>query len=138
MMPNPVDDDVDYELTVTNQTAELDAFDDASAPAGSGAVTPGSAAVRPLSGLTARDVSAWFGDHKVLERVSLAMDPGTVTALIGPSGCGKSTFLRILNRMHEMVRGAALAGQGLPDSPHNHECGHTPHEGQQAAGEWVP
>jgi phosphate transport system ATP-binding protein len=39
------------------------------------------------------------------------MAPGRVTALIGPSGCGKSTFLRILNRMHEMVRGAALAGE---------------------------
>jgi phosphate transport system ATP-binding protein len=36
-----------------------------------------------------------------------------VTALIGPSGCGKSTFLRILNRMHEMVKGAALAGEVL-------------------------
>ena len=32
--------------------------------------------------------------------------PGAVTALIGPSGCGKSTFLRILNRMHEMITGA--------------------------------
>jgi phosphate transport system ATP-binding protein len=70
---------------------------------------------RPLSGLTAQSISAWFGDHKVLDRVSLTMDAGTVTALIGPSGCGKSTFLRILNRMHEMVRGAALAGQVLLD-----------------------
>jgi phosphate transport system ATP-binding protein len=34
-----------------------------------------------------------------------------VTALIGPSGCGKSTFLRILNRMHEMIKGASLAGE---------------------------
>jgi phosphate transport system ATP-binding protein len=49
-------------------------------------------------------VSAWFGDHKVLERVSLDMVAGSVTALIGPSGCGKSTFLRIRNRMHELVR----------------------------------
>ena len=54
----------------------------------------------PLVGLEARKVSAWFGKRKVLERVSLEMPPGTVTALIGPSGCGKSTFLRILNRMH--------------------------------------
>ncbi len=63
--------------------------------------------------LEARRVSAWFGDRKVLERVSLAMEPGTVTALIGPSGCGKSTFLRILNRMHEMTPGASLAGEVL-------------------------
>src|SRR5215472_3901327 len=70
----------------------------------------------PLSGLSARSISAWFGDHKVLERVSLEMEPGTVTALIGPSGCGKSTFLGILNRMHELVRGASLAGQVVLDN----------------------
>jgi phosphate transport system ATP-binding protein len=63
--------------------------------------------------LEARNVSAWFGGHKVLERVSLRMEAGTVTALIGPSGCGKSTFLRILNRMHEMVAGASLGGEVL-------------------------
>jgi phosphate transport system ATP-binding protein len=61
--------------------------------------------------LDADRVSAWFGTNKVLERVSLSMPPGTVTALIGPSGCGKSTFLRILNRMHELVPSAKLAGE---------------------------
>jgi phosphate transport system ATP-binding protein len=75
---------------------------------------PGTAS-GPLSRLEAQNVSAWFGNHKVLERVSLEMEPGTVTALIGPSGCGKSTFLRILNRMHEMVKGAALGGEVLLD-----------------------
>jgi len=70
-------------------------------------------AAKRLAGLEARHVSAWFGTHKVLERVSLTMEPGTVTALIGPSGCGKSTFLRILNRMHEMVTGASLGGEVL-------------------------
>jgi phosphate transport system ATP-binding protein len=39
------------------------------------------------------------------------MAAGDVTALIGPSGCGKSTFLRILNRMHELVPSAAMAGR---------------------------
>ena len=61
--------------------------------------------------LDARNVSAWFGSNKVLERVSLHMPAGQVTALIGPSGCGKSTFLRILNRMHESVASAKLAGE---------------------------
>jgi phosphate transport system ATP-binding protein len=61
--------------------------------------------------LEARNVSAWFGTNKVLDRVSLTMPARTVTALIGPSGCGKSTFLRILNRMHELVRSAKLAGE---------------------------
>jgi phosphate transport system ATP-binding protein len=61
--------------------------------------------------LDADRISAWFGTNKVLDRVSLSMPPGTVTALIGPSGCGKSTFLRILNRMHESVPGAQLSGE---------------------------
>jgi phosphate transport system ATP-binding protein len=62
------------------------------------------------SALVATDVSCWFGNRQVLERCSLNMEPGKVTALIGPSGCGKSTFLRTLNRMHEVVPGAKIAG----------------------------
>ncbi|REE62983.1 phosphate ABC transporter ATP-binding protein (PhoT family) [Streptomyces sp. 3212.3] len=65
--------------------------------------------------LEADSISAWFGDHKVLEAVSLTMPARRVTALIGPSGCGKSTFLRILNRMHELVGSASLAGRVLLD-----------------------
>jgi phosphate transport system ATP-binding protein len=65
---------------------------------------------RVASTLVAEDVSAWFAEHKVLHRVSLEMQANQVTALIGPSGCGKSTFLRILNRMHELVPRASLAG----------------------------
>jgi phosphate transport system ATP-binding protein len=61
--------------------------------------------------LRATEVSCWFGRHKVLDRVTLEMRPGRVTALIGPSGCGKSTFLRTLNRLHELVPGAQLAGR---------------------------
>ena len=65
--------------------------------------------------LEARDITAWFGSHQVLDRVSLTMPASGITALIGPSGCGKSTFLRILNRMHELVPSAALAGEVLLD-----------------------
>jgi phosphate transport system ATP-binding protein len=61
--------------------------------------------------LIATNVSAWFSKRKVLERCSLSMEAQRVTALIGPSGCGKSTFLRILNRMHEVVPGAQVAGR---------------------------
>jgi phosphate transport system ATP-binding protein len=60
--------------------------------------------------LDAYGVCAWFSGRLVLESVTLAMARSQVTALIGPSGCGKSTFLRILNRMHELVPGAQLAG----------------------------
>ncbi|MDP3713302.1 MAG: phosphate ABC transporter ATP-binding protein [Mycobacteriales bacterium] len=68
-----------------------------------------------MPGLEARNVSAWFGERKVLDRVSLHMPRHQVTALIGPSGCGKSTFLRTLNRMHELIPGASLAGEVLLD-----------------------
>ncbi len=74
-----------------------------------------SSASDSLAGLDARDISAWFGTHQVLDRVSLDMPAGQVTALIGPSGCGKSTFLRILNRMHEMIPSAQMAGEVVLD-----------------------
>jgi phosphate transport system ATP-binding protein len=86
-------------MTEQLETRPLEPWDDTAQP--------------DLVGLEARLVSAWFGERKVLDQVSLLMGAGQVTALIGPSGCGKSTFLRILNRMHEMVRGAALSGQVL-------------------------
>ena len=76
-----------------------------------GVKSPGSQALGV--GLEARGIHAWYGDHLVLEDVSLDFWSGTVTALIGPSGCGKSTFIRTLNRMHEFIPGAAMAGQVL-------------------------
>lgn len=87
-----------------------------------------------LAGLETREVSAWFGARKVLERVSLAMPAGEVTALIGPSGCGKSTYLRILNRMHEMVRGAALSGEVLLDGDDVYRPGRRPAEVRRRIG----
>ena len=66
-------------------------------------------------GLETRGIHAWFDQKHVLSDVSLDFWAGTVTALIGPSGCGKSTFIRTLNRMHEFIPGAAMAGQVLLD-----------------------
>ena len=68
-----------------------------------------------LEGLRVHNLSAWFGEHQVLDQVSLDLPARQVSALIGPSGCGKSTFLRILNRMHELIPGASLAGDVLLD-----------------------
>ena len=85
----------------------------ASIAATKSARTPGSA---PLgTGLEARNLHAWFGKNHVLSDISLDFVAGTVTALIGPSGCGKSTFIRTLNRMHEFIPTAAMAGQVLLD-----------------------
>ncbi len=93
-------------------TDVLPAVDADRAAALAAAPAPGAhAATITTAGLEADRVSAWFGQRKVLDRVSLDIPAGQVTALIGPSGCGKSTFLRILNRMHELVPGASLAGE---------------------------
>lgn len=67
------------------------------------------------NGLETRGVHAWFGKKHVLSDITLDFAAGTVTALIGPSGCGKSTFLRTLNRMHEFIPTAAMAGEVLLD-----------------------
>jgi len=69
--------------------------------------------VKGESGLETRGVHAWFDKHHALADVSLHFPENTVTGLIGPSGCGKSTFLRLLNRMHEFIPKAAMAGQVL-------------------------
>jgi phosphate transport system ATP-binding protein len=58
---------------------------------------------------------AFYGDMEVLKGIDLPIVDRQVTAVIGPSGCGKSTFVRSLNRMHEVVPGARIAGQVLLD-----------------------
>ena len=63
--------------------------------------------------LKARGLSAWYGDRKAIENVSLAVGAHQITAIIGPSGCGKSTLVRCLNRMHEVVPGARAEGRVL-------------------------
>ena len=75
--------------------------------------TPGLRAMG--TGLETRGVHAWFSKNHVLSDISLDFAAGTVTALIGPSGCGKSTFIRTINRMHEFIPGAAMAGEVLLD-----------------------
>jgi phosphate transport system ATP-binding protein len=82
---------------------------------------PGSGALGV--GLEARGIHAWFGDKLVLRDISLDFWSGTVTALIGPSGCGKSTFIRTLNRMHEFIPGAAMAGEVLLNGQDVYEQG---------------
>ncbi len=61
------------------------------------------------------ELRAWFGQNEVLRGVTLPIVERRVTAIIGPSGCGKSTLIRCLNRMHEVVPGARVAGRIVLD-----------------------
>lgn len=61
--------------------------------------------------IKAESVNFYYGDFQALKNVSMEMEPNTVTALIGPSGCGKSTFLRLFNRMNDLIEGTRLEGK---------------------------
>ena len=62
-----------------------------------------------------QNVSFYYGQTKALSNVSLGLKNRQITALIGPSGCGKSTFLRLLNRMNELIPDTRLEGTVLLD-----------------------
>ena len=63
--------------------------------------------------LQTRRLSFWYGKTQALFDVTTAIPERCVTALIGPSGCGKSTFLRMFNRMNEMIDGTRHEGEVL-------------------------
>lgn len=60
---------------------------------------------------TIRNLDLYYGNFKALKTVNLNIAPNEVTAFIGPSGCGKSTFLRLLNRMNDLIEGTRLSGE---------------------------
>jgi phosphate transport system ATP-binding protein len=81
------------------------------APAPAGFSPPVLAPVQPPAPkIRVAGMNFYYGSHRVLEDISLNIQPNQVTALIGPSGCGKSTFLRSLNRMNDIVPGARVEG----------------------------
>ncbi|MCL2511807.1 MAG: ATP-binding cassette domain-containing protein, partial [Bacteroidales bacterium] len=56
------------------------------------------------------NVNFYYGNFHALQNISMAMEANTITALIGPSGCGKSTFLRLFNRMNDLILNTRLTG----------------------------
>jgi phosphate transport system ATP-binding protein len=56
-------------------------------------------------------VNFFYGKSPALKLVSINIFKNQVTALIGPSGCGKSTFIRLFNRMNELVINTKLEGK---------------------------
>jgi phosphate transport system ATP-binding protein len=65
--------------------------------------------------LETRGITVHYGTTTGVRDISLTFRDKTVTALIGPSGCGKTTFLRSLNRMHDLTRGAKVTGTATLD-----------------------
>jgi phosphate transport system ATP-binding protein len=56
------------------------------------------------------EVEVFYGSFRAVHDVDLKIHKNQITAFIGPSGCGKTTVLRTLNRMHDVIPGARVAG----------------------------
>ena len=61
--------------------------------------------------ISAKDVNFYYGSFHALKNITLGIERNPVTAFIGPSGCGKSTFLRLLNRMNDLIEETRLNGE---------------------------
>lgn len=66
-----------------------------------------------MSIIQAKNVDFYYDDFHALKNISMDIEANSVTAFIGPSGCGKSTFLRLMNRMNDLISGTKLQGQIL-------------------------
>ncbi len=65
--------------------------------------------------ISVKDLSLSYGEKPALKSISMEIPAQKVTAFIGPSGCGKSTFLRVLNRMNDLINSVKLSGEVLID-----------------------
>ena len=63
-----------------------------------------------MNKIEANHVDFYYGDFHALKNISLSIPENQVVAFIGPSGCGKSTFLRLFNRMNDLIPHTRLTG----------------------------
>ena len=71
-----------------------------------------------LGKLRTEKVNLYYGAFQALRSITLDIPTRAITAIIGPSGCGKSSFLRLFNRMNDLIPGAKAEGNvevdGIP------------------------
>lgn len=68
-----------------------------------------------MNKIEAKNVDFYYGSFHALKGINITIPNNEVVAFIGPSGCGKSTFLRLFNRMNDLIPGTRLTGQILID-----------------------
>ena len=68
-----------------------------------------------MSKIEAKNVDFYYGSFHALKNINMNIEENEVVAFIGPSGCGKSTFLRLFNRMNDLIPGSRLEGQIIID-----------------------
>lgn len=64
-----------------------------------------------MNKIEAKNVDFYYGSFHALKGINITIPNNEVVAFIGPSGCGKSTFLRLFNRMNDLIPGTRLTGQ---------------------------
>lgn len=64
-----------------------------------------------MAKIETKDVNLFYGEYQALHNISISMEENSVTALIGPSGCGKSTYLRLFNRMNDLIEHVKITGE---------------------------
>ena len=68
-----------------------------------------------MNKIETKNLNLYYGTFHALKGISMSVKAYTVTALIGPSGCGKSTYLRLFNRMNDLIPGVKIDGDVLLD-----------------------
>ncbi|MBS3811250.1 MAG: phosphate ABC transporter ATP-binding protein [Halanaerobiales bacterium] len=62
-----------------------------------------------------KDLNFYYDDFQALKNINMKIAENEITALIGPSGCGKSTFLRVINRMNDLIDHTKVKGEVIID-----------------------
>ena len=65
--------------------------------------------------LRVSNLNLFYGDFQALKNIFFDLSNNEAAALIGPSGCGKSTFIRVLNRMNDLIPSCRISGEVILD-----------------------
>jgi len=76
-----------------------------------------------MNKIETRNVNLHYGDFHALKGITMSIVENSVTALIGPSGCGKSTYLRLFNRMNDLISNVKIEGDVLVEGKDIYERG---------------
>ncbi len=69
-----------------------------------------------MSIISIKNLNLFYGEKQSLNNVNMEIEKNEITALIGPSGCGKSTFLRVLNKMNDIIPNCSITGEVIYDN----------------------
>lgn len=58
-----------------------------------------------------KDLSLFYGENKIIDKINLNIPENKITAIIGPSGCGKTSLLRCVNRLNDLIPDSRIKGQ---------------------------